>query len=136
MTAWAIQQAVYDKLTGAAAITSLVPAARIVDFGPRENDASAIYPYVSFGGLLLSEYDTDDTNGFDMALRLNTYSDQGGSMQCRQIQDAIYATLHLASLTVSGYNPIITYRVDTQIMQTSRGAFHGVCEYRSLLDKT
>jgi hypothetical protein len=136
MSGWDIQQAIYIKLTGATSVTSLVPAGSIVDFGPRENDASAIYPYVSFGGLILSENDTDSTTGFDMAIRIHTYSDQGGSRQCRQIQDAIYGVLHLAELTVSGYNPIITYREDTQIMQTSRGAFHGVCEYRSLLEKT
>jgi len=134
MSGWAIQQAIFNTLSGSAGVTAL--CSRIVDFGPREDDASGFYPYISFGTFILSEYDTDNTTGFDAAFRVHVYSDQGGSKECRQIQDAIYDALHLSEISVSGYNSIIIYRVDSQITQTSRGAMHGVDEYRCLLDKT
>lgn len=135
MSGWAIQQALYSALTGHAGLTALVPVSSIVDFGPRVDDAAGIFPYVSFGSFVLADYDTDNTTGFDAAFRIHSYSDKGSSKECRQIQDAIYDALHLAEFPVSGYNTVIIYREDTDISQTSRGAFHGRCEYRCLLEK-
>lgn len=132
MSGWAIQQAVFTALSGASAVTSLCSTIR--DFGPRADDASAIYPYIAIGDMILSEMDTDTSTGFDAVFRLHVYSDQGGARQCRQIQDAIYATIHRQTFAVTGYNDILIYRMDSQILQTSRGAFHGVDEYRALLD--
>ena len=134
MSGWAIQQAIFSTLSSDDALIALCDT--ISDFGPRQDDASGIYPYIAFGDLILSEDDTDTTRGFDMSLRIHTYSDAGGTKECRQIQDAMYDLLHLSNLIVTGYNTVIIYREDSQILQTSRGAFHGIDEYRCLLERT
>jgi len=132
MSGWAIQQALFAALSNSAGVTSLCSTIR--DYGPRVDDASGIYPYIGIGDIILTEMDTDTSNGFDAVFRIHIYSDQGGAKECRQISDAIYAVLHRQAFPVSGYNDILIYRMDSQIMQTSRGAFHGVDEYRALLD--
>jgi phosphoribosyl-AMP cyclohydrolase len=132
MSGWTIQQALVRALSNSGAVTAL--CSRIVDYGPRVDDASTIYPYIAIGDMILSEFDTDDTNGFDAVFRIHIYSDQGGSMETRKIQDAIYYTLHRRELWVTGECNYLLYRMDTQVMQTSRGAFHGVDEYRALFD--
>lgn len=134
MSGWAIQQALYSALSGASAVTDL--CGTIVDFGPRAEDASGIFPYIAFGQFILGEWDTDRKDGFDVAVRIHTYSNAGGAKECRQIQDAIYSTLHRQAVAVTGYDDVLIYREDSQILQTTSGAFHGVCEYRALLRKT
>ncbi len=133
MSDFAIQTAIYDALTGASSVTDLCSTIR--DFGPRVDDAAGIFPYIAFGGFILAEWDTDTGTGFDGAFRIHTYSDEGGAKECRLIQAAIYGVLHRAALTVTGYQSVLIYRETSQVLQTSRGAFHGVCDYRALLRK-
>lgn len=134
MSGWTTQVALYDKLSGATAVTDL--CSTIVDFGVRADDGSGIYPYIAIGDFILGEWDTDREDGFDAAFRIHTYSNTGSAKECRQIQDAIYTTLHRQPMTITGETVVLVYREDSQILQTTSGAFHGVCEYRALLRTT
>ena len=127
------QAAIYSKLSGAAAITALTST--VVDFGTDDEDQSLAYPYVSIGDAIFAEWDTDNTTGFDVLLRVHSYSDSSSAKECKQMQAAIYATLHRQGLTVSGYETLFMDRESSSILRTSLGAFHGVCEYRALLSK-
>lgn len=129
-----IQAAIYSALSGSAELTALGPA--IVDFGPTAEDGSTVYPYVTVGDILLGEFDTDDTNGFDVELRVHTWTNTGSAKLAKQIQGAIYGALHKADIEVPGFNLINIYREDSDVMKSSSGAHHGVCEYRALADKT
>lgn len=128
-----LQQALYDTLSGLAALTAI--GAAVVDFGPTDADASTIYPYVGIGQVFMGEWDTDDTAGFDALVRIHSYSNTGSAEQVKDMQGAIYAALHRQDLSVSGYETILCRREDSDVMRTSQGAFHGVCEYRIYLDK-
>lgn len=128
-----IQKAIYTVLNGDAALTALGPS--IVDYGPADDDASTIYPFVAIGNIIVSEWDTDDTTGFDVLARIHTYSDSHSVKETKQIQGAIYDALHRQDISVTGYDDILIRREDSDVMRTSRGAFHGVCEYRGYLDK-
>ena len=134
MSTFPIQSAIYTALSGSAALISL--GVEVTDFGPRPNDGAQPYPYVAIGSIILAEMDTKTSNGFDAAIRIHTHSNSGSAKQCREIQDAIYTALHRVDLTVSGFNAIQVYRVDSDITQAATGAFHGVCEYRALFDAT
>lgn len=128
-----IQSALYSVLSSDAGLTALGPT--VVDFGPSEEDASGLYPYVAIGGLIFDASDTDNTTGFDMAGRVHTWGNNGAK-QVRDIQGAMYDALHLQALTVTGFNSVLLYRESSQIMRAASGAFHGVCEYRWLLTRT
>ena len=108
--------------------------ASIVDFGPTAEDASTIFPYVAVGEAHVGEMDTDDTDGFDVLMRIHSYSNTGSGKQVKDMQAAIYGELHHQELSITGFTTILIYREDSQVMRTSKGAFHGVCEYRALID--
>lgn len=128
-----VQKAIYTVLSGDAALTALGPD--IVDYGPSDDDAATIYPFVAIGNIDMGEWDTDDTTGFDVLARIHTYSDSHSAKETKQIQGAIYDALHRQDITVTGYDDILIRREDSMVMRTSRGAFHGVCEYRIYVDK-
>lgn len=132
MSGFEIQKAVFAALAADATLTAL--GAEITDFGPRPDDGAAAFPYVEVGSILLAEMDTKNTNGFDAALRIHSYSNTGSAKQCRDIQSAIYAVLHKSEIPALGYNTVLMYRQDSDVMRTSTGAFHGVCDYRALFD--
>lgn len=127
------QKALYSVLSADATLAAI--GARIVDFGPSDEDAATIFPYVSIGDASLAEWDTGDTTGFNVLVRVHSYSAQSGVKETKAMQSAIYAALHLQALSVTGYETILFRREDSSVMRTSRGAFHGICEYRGYLDK-
>ena len=128
-----IQKGIYTVLNGDAGLAALGPV--IVDFGPASDDAATIYPFVAVGSIILSEWDTDNTTGFDVLARLHTYSDSHSAKEAKKIQGAMYDALHLQPVAIGGYQTILFRREDSDVTRTSRGAFHGVCEYRGILDK-
>lgn len=131
MSRAAIQTAFYNAISGNMGVIST--GATVQDIGPRVDDASQSFPYVTIGDANLAEYDTDQERGFDVALRVHTYSDAGALLECAQIQDAVYNALHLTTPAVVGFRCILCYREDSGISQTSSGAIHGVCDYRAII---
>lgn len=132
MSDFAVQEAIYNTVSQHPSV--IATGATVVDFGPSADDGSTIFPYIAIGSFVLNEMDTGDTNGFEAAIRIHSYSDSAGAKECREMQGAIYEALHKAGLWATGFDSLLTYREDSRIMRTSSGAFHGVCEYRALLD--
>lgn len=128
MSRYVIRSALYSVLNAAL-------SAPVVDFGPSAEDASSIYPFVAIGEIVLGEGDTDTTDGFDADLRIHTWGNNG-SKEIEDIQGQIYAALHRQPVTVSGFNSILLYRTQSDVMRASSGAYHGVCDYRWQLTKT
>lgn len=123
-----LQKAIYTTLTGA--------GLRVYDFAPQSSDgaATATYPYVEVGHIVASEWDTNSELGFDAVCRIHTRSRSGSTLECRNIQDQIYDALHRATLTVIGQNTITITREMSDCTRLQDGSFHGVCEYRALLE--
>ncbi len=133
MAEFAVQQAAYNALSGLAHFTA--NSVGVFDVGPSADDGAGIFPYVAIGRAVLTEFDTDDTTGFDVLLRVHSYSDQSNMQEVKDIQTAMYDALHRQSFPVTGYDTILIRREDSDVMRASSGAFHGVCEYRVLLDR-
>ena len=134
MTAAAIQVAIYSALSGSATVTDLCPD--VFDFGPSDTDGATIFPYIAMGAVDLLQFDTDTTVGFDAAVRIHTWANTGGALGVRSIQDAIYSVLHRKALSVSDMHAITMEREASDVLKSSSGAFHGVCDYRGLFDTT
>lgn len=130
---FAIQSAIYSALSADATLTAIT--SNIVDFGPSQDDASLIYPYVAIGAIVASSFDSDNKDGFDYVARLHTWSNTGSAKQTKDIQSAIYGALHRVSLTVTSWNNFLIYRDSSFVERSSSGAFHGVCEYRGLISR-
>lgn len=133
------RQAVYDRLSGDAALSAAIVAV-YGDVAPQTADggSESAFPYVVIGLTDFDGYHDARASGFDVLMRLHSWSRASGSMECRDIQDLIYAALHRAegSLTISGHSVLLIDRESSFVqMEDHDGSFHGVCEYRALITR-
>ena len=130
-----IQKALYTALNNDAAVGALIQA--VYDFAPQVSDsgASAAFPYVEVGQIVIAEMDTKTRTGFDFVARIHTRSRTASGKETKDIQGAMYDALHLQTVPVTGYRPILMRRETSDVTRAPDGSFHGVCEYRGLIDK-
>lgn len=125
-----IQKALYSALTAL--------GLRVYDSAPQAADggSTATFPYVEVGAIVLAPMDTKDRNGFDMAARIHTRSRSGSMKEAKDIQGQIYARLHHGDLTITGQSLILLRRETSDVTRAADGSFHGICEYRGLIETT
>jgi hypothetical protein len=54
--------------------------------------------------------------------------------EAKEIQGQIYARLHHGDLTITGQRLILLRRETSEVTRASDGSFHGICEYRGLIE--
>ncbi len=108
------------------------------DSAPQAADGGAAvgYPFVEVGFISLAPFDTANSTGFDAVARIHTRSRSGSMAECKAIQGQIYGRLHRGALAVTGYQTITMQRELSRCDRMPDNSFHGICEYRVLLDKT
>lgn len=123
-----VQKALYNALTAI--------GLRVYDAAPQVADGGALttYPYVEVGAIVFADFDTKDVNGFDFVARLHTHSRSGSMLETKGIQGQIYATLHNGALTITGFSSVLLRRELSDVTRAADGSFHGVCEYRGLIE--
>ena len=130
--AYELQKAIYATLKADAGVIALV-GSRVFDRVPNNYDT---FPYVKIGEDVLSQWDTDDANGFDGSITIHCYSRYSGKKEAKQIQGAIYAALHNAAITVTGYNVAMLQQLDQNALDEADGkTVHGVQTFRVLIDE-
>ena len=109
---------------------------RVYDAAPQAADgaSTATFPYVEVGAIVLAPMDTKERNGFDFVARIHTRSRSAGMAECKGIQGAIYARLHNGDLTITGQRLILLRRETSEVTRAGDGSFHGICEYRGLIE--
>jgi len=125
----AVQGALYNALSAL--------GLSVVDVGKETADGASTtpFPYVEVGMVVMSPFDTAGETGFDFVARIHTRSRSGSMAEAKTIQGQIYDRLHRGSLTVTGYHHITIQRERSEVMRAPDKSFHGVCEYRGLIDK-
>lgn len=108
----------------------------VVDFGAQAADGgdAGPFPYVEVGTVIIRPWDTARETGHNFVARIHTWSRSGSVLECKTIQGTIYARLHRQAITVAGHNLITLQRELSEVMRAPSGAFHGVCEYRGLIE--
>lgn len=111
---------------------------RVYDVQPQKPDggSDAEMPCVTVGTIVFAPWDTKEKTGFDFIARIHTYSRSGSMKEAKDIQTAIYDRLHRGEIAVTGYQLVDLLRETSDCMQEADGSFHGVCEYRGLIEKT
>lgn len=124
----AIQAAFY------AAVTAI--GLRCYDVAPQitDNGSSALYPFVTVGLVTLTPFDTQSSNGFEFTITLHVRSRSAGMKQAKDIQGQLYAALHKQSLTVEGFTTLFVHFANSTCLQAPDGSFHGVSEFRGLIE--
>jgi len=123
-----VQKALYLALDGIGLTT--------YDAAPQATDGGSLasYPYVEVGAIVLAEWDTSSETGVDYIARIHTRSRSGSMAECKGIQGQIYTRLHRGALAVTGFNSVTIQRENSFCERVSDGSFHGVCEYRGLIE--
>ena len=127
---FAVQKALFSALS-ALGLTVYDSAPQLTD-----NGAAADFPYVEVGVIAFSEWDDKGDTGFDFVARVHTRSRSAGMKEAKDIQGQIYTRLHLGALTIEGYALTLLRRELSDVTRVSDGSFHGVCEYRGLIQAT
>lgn len=124
----AIQGALYSALNAL--------GLKVVDAGKQAADGASAtpFPYVEVGFVVVNPFDTAQELGFDYLARIHTRSRSAAMKEAKDIQGQIYARLHRGLLTFSGYNHILIQRERSEMLRAPDGSFHGVCEYRGLIE--
>lgn len=94
----------------------------------------ATWPYVEVGFIVLNAADTTTKTGFDYVARIHTRSRSSSMKQAKDIQGQIYGRLHRGALTITGFHHVLIQRERSEVMRAPDGSFHGVCEYRGLIE--
>jgi hypothetical protein len=125
----AVQRALFNALSAL--------GLNVVDRGAQAADGgdATVFPYVEVGFIVMNPYDTAGELGFDYLARIHVRSRSGGMLEAKTIQGQVYARLHRGALTVAGYNHILIQRERSEVLPTTDGQFHGVCEYRGLIER-
>jgi hypothetical protein len=107
----------------------------VVDAAPQAVDgaATAAFPYVEIGALITSEWDDNIEEGRSILARIHTYSRSRGMIEARTIQNQVYDALHRTELTIAGQEFVLMMREMSDLARQADGSFHGVCEYRALI---
>lgn len=128
MAEFQTQKAFYDALTAL--------SIRAYDSAPQQTDGGslAVFPYVEVGAIVMSPLDTKEKNGFDFVARLHTRSRSASMKEAKDIQSAMYARFHHGDLNITGFRCILLRRETSDVTRAVDGSFHGICEYRGLIE--
>jgi len=124
-----VQRALYDALS--------LLGLRVYDSAPQAVDggSNATFPYVEVGTVAFAPWDTSREQGHDFVARIHTRSRSASMMETKTIQGQIYTRLHLGLLTIVGHDLILIRREASDVIRAPDGSFHGVCEYRGLIEQ-
>lgn len=102
----ALQKALYDKLTGDAALMAVLSSKwgfpAVFDHIPQVPDPenNAYFPYVTIQAVDAQQWDTDTSNGADSPVQIDVWSRTRSMLEVRKIADAIYGLLHYTDLII------------------------------------
>lgn len=130
MSSLDVQKALVDAMSGIG-ITAIDAARQAADGG-----ADSAYPTVEVGFITMTPFDTARELGFNFVARIHVRHRTGSMKAVKDLQDQIYDRLHRGALVVTGFNTIDVMHEQSFCNQVEDGAFHGVSEYRGLIEKT
>ena len=123
------QAALFTRLDAIAGFTGVYDRAPQADDG----NVATVFPYLTFGTMIFSALDVKPKVGVNVAFRLHTHG-RVSQLQIRTLQGAVYTALHRNELTLTGFNNFSLLREDSDCFSEPDGKFHGVCEYRALIE--
>lgn len=108
----------------------------VVDFGRQAADGGddGPFPYVEVGMVVQRPWDTARELGHEFVVRLHVWSRSASVLETKTILGQIYGRLHRQPISVAGHSLITLQYEMSDVMRAPSGAFHGVCEYRGLIE--
>jgi hypothetical protein len=128
---WALQQAIFARLTADAALTALLGAPRIYDDVPQGAD----FPYLTFGQSIVRDWSTGSEDGNEHILTLHVWSQARGKKEAHEIMDALRAALHAEALTLAGHRLVNLRHEHCEARRDPDGdTVHGIARFRAVTE--
>lgn len=137
---WAIQSAIYTRLSGFTALTALLArsGAAIYDYVPQElADTTSEFPYLVIGDIEAGEFDADDRLGHDTTVTIHVFSRYLGKKECADIMAQVYEALHRYALPVTGFSLVDCHwdGLSDIMMDPDGQTRHGVQRFRVIVTR-
>jgi hypothetical protein len=120
MSANALQQAVYEKLSEDAAIAAITGPGRVFD----RRITRAEPPYLVLGEAVSSDYSTGDEPGTEHRFEVEAWTGQNGRKEAVELADAVRSALHEADLALSGATLVNLRHERTVSRRAPKSALH------------
>jgi uncharacterized protein DUF3168 len=128
--AWALQQALYTRLSGDTALVTTL-GADVYDHVP---DAAA-FPYVVIGNVTEGPRDTMGRTGRDLSVTIHVWSQYPGMKQVKEIQSRVDELLDRWAPTVTGWSATQMQQEFFETFMDQDGITrHGVSRYGVHID--
>lgn len=116
----ALQKAIFARLSGDAALVSLVGAAGITDRRLAEPAA----PLLVIAGIDSTDHSTATEAGEDHVVTLEAWSEAAGHREAQAVAAAVRAALHDAALVLAGHHLVLLFHLDTRLRRDGKSRFH------------
>lgn len=121
-----IQTAIFNRLTAELDVEVYDAVPQAVDSGN-----NSPFPYVTVGDDIISQWDTDTSQGFDAECSVHVWSRYRGRREVKLLQEAIYDALHLHTLAISGWHTVLCLFLTADSFMDADGITrHGVIRFR------
>ena len=128
---WALQRAIYHRLSSDAGLTRLLGGPSIYDQPPQETS----YPYLALGQSVVRDWSTGTETGEEHILTVHVWSRASGMRETQEIMGALRAALNDAALTVEGHRLInLRHEFSDARADPERDLHHGIVRYRAVTE--
>lgn len=129
--AFALQQALHQRLTADANLLALLDGPRVYDDVPVRSQ----FPYVTFGLTSERDWSTGSDEGSEHSITLHVWSRAKGRKETSAIMDAIHAALHDVVLTLTGFRLVNLRHEFTDARRDADGeTYHGTSRFRAVTE--
>jgi hypothetical protein len=128
---WALQKAVYARLTSDAAVMAALGGAKVYDHVPRRTPK----PYVTFGRNVVRDFSTSDAEAHEHDLALHVWAGAKGRKETAAILDAVRSSLHDGALALDGHRLINLRHTASEITREDDGeTLEGIARFRAVTE--
>ncbi|MEQ8480016.1 MAG: DUF3168 domain-containing protein [Hoeflea sp.] len=131
MSANALQQAVYERLSENTAVAAITGPGRVFD----RRITRAEPPYLVLGEIVSSDYSTGDGPGAEHRFDIEAWTRRNGRREAVELADAVRSALHDADLAVNGatlvnlrHERTVSHRAPKSALHVARLRFRAVTE--------
>ncbi|MFA7307145.1 MAG: DUF3168 domain-containing protein [Hyphomicrobium sp.] len=128
---FALQKAIFEKLSGDASTLAALGGPRIYDDAPARTE----FPFVTFGQSTERDWSTGSDEGYEHLVTLHVWSRARGRRETEIVIAAARAALHDQDLTLAGHRLINLRHEFSEARRDSDGeTFHGIARFRAVTE--
>lgn len=129
--AFALQQAIFSKLTSDTATAAALGGPRIYDDVPNR----AEFPFMTFGQSTERDWSTGSDEGYEHTITLHAWSRGRGRKEVQAVIAAARDALHDQNLPLSGHRLINLRHEYSEVRRDGDGeTFHGIARFRAVTE--